>query len=143
MPNVVILQRVVPPYRMPLYERLWQEFGWTVAYGSNLSAEGMRMEREAPFLRGYNFSRWPFNFTSVPLSTIIDDLKPDQVKFRKPGQKGSSDTIFFKAASETPDAPHAFLVEYDPGRLSNAHYHPLDQFQILVKGHKNIEFRLR
>lgn len=30
MPDVIILQRLVTHYRLPLFERLWREFGWVV-----------------------------------------------------------------------------------------------------------------
>jgi glycosyltransferase involved in cell wall biosynthesis len=79
MANVVILQRVVPPYRMPLFRRLWEEFGWTVAFGKNLSAEGIPVEHGAPFLRGYIFRRGPGGIIRVPISKILADLKPDAV----------------------------------------------------------------
>jgi len=35
MTEVVILQRVVPHYRLPLFRRLWEEFGWRVVTASN------------------------------------------------------------------------------------------------------------
>src|SRR5471032_2299116 len=79
MTNVVILQRVVPPYRMPLFRRLWEEFGWTVAFGKNLSADGIPVEHGAPFLRGYIFRRGPGGIIRVPVSKIIADLKPDAI----------------------------------------------------------------
>lgn len=79
MSKVVILQRVVPSYRMPVYRRLWRELGWPVAYGRNLSTEGMQMEREAPFLRGYDFRTTRSSVIRVPVSEIIRDLKPDVI----------------------------------------------------------------
>jgi glycosyltransferase involved in cell wall biosynthesis len=119
MPNVVILQRVVPPYRMPLYERLWKEFGWTVAYGSNLAAEGMRMEHEASFLRGYDFDRWPLNFTRVPVSKIIDDLKPDAVIAE--GALRMTSTWELIARRQLHGQPKLFFwsIGYNPSKAEN------------------------
>ena len=30
MPDIIVLQRLVPHYRLPVFERLWREFGWVV-----------------------------------------------------------------------------------------------------------------
>lgn len=64
---------------MPIFEKLWRELGWTVAYGSNLSAEGMKMESQAPFLRGYKFRKGPGTSLLVPVGKILRDLKPDAI----------------------------------------------------------------
>lgn len=79
MANVVILQRVVPPYRIALFKRLWEELGWTVAFGKNLSVAGIPVEQDAPFLHGYVFRKGPFGIIRVPVSKIIADLKPDAI----------------------------------------------------------------
>src|SRR5882672_9375817 len=70
----------------------------------------------------------------MSLVLAIDNIAPERVKYAGPGRKGSTDTIFFEDKKRDTDDPTAFLVEYDPDRHSNAHYHPLDQFQILVQG---------
>jgi hypothetical protein len=31
MADVIIIQRVITHYRLPVFERLWREFGWVVA----------------------------------------------------------------------------------------------------------------
>jgi glycosyltransferase involved in cell wall biosynthesis len=79
MPNVVILQRVVPSYRLPIFQRIWDELGWSVAYGQNLGTEGMSLQREAPFLRGFNFKTSKNGFVRVPVGEILRSLKPDAV----------------------------------------------------------------
>ena len=70
----------------------------------------------------------------MPLVVASDDLEPNQ-KLNNPRSKpGSAHTDFIKSSKDTPNAPSAYLVEHAPGRLSPAHYHAHDQFQILVKG---------
>ena len=70
----------------------------------------------------------------MSLVLAIENIAPERVKYAGPGRKGSTDTIFFEDKKRDTSDPTAFLVEYDPDRFSNAHYHPLDQFQVLVKG---------
>jgi glycosyltransferase involved in cell wall biosynthesis len=79
MPNVVILQRVVPSYRLAIYERLWTELGWTVAYGRNLGTDGMSLQNQAPFLKGFDFLETRLGMIKVPVDQIIRDLKPDAI----------------------------------------------------------------
>jgi glycosyltransferase involved in cell wall biosynthesis len=79
MPNVVIVQRVVPSYRLPVYQRLWEEFGWVVAYGHNLGTEGMSLQQKAPFLKGFTFSQTRFGMIKVPITKIIETLRPDAI----------------------------------------------------------------
>lgn len=72
----------------------------------------------------------------MSLVVAFDEIKPDQVRRSKggPDSPASTNFPFFRASSDTPDAPTAFLAQYDPGDRSCTHFHAVDQFQILVKG---------
>ena len=65
-----------------------------------------------------------------------DEIRPDQIRKNKggPDSPASTNFPFFRATPDKPDAPSAFLAQYDPGDRSCAHFHTVDQFQILVKG---------
>src|SRR5215813_3918205 len=72
----------------------------------------------------------------MSLVVAFDDIKQDQIR-RNPGgpdRPASTNYPFFRATPDTPDAPSAFLAQYDPGDRSCPHFHAVDQFQILVKG---------
>jgi glycosyltransferase involved in cell wall biosynthesis len=79
MPKVLILQRVVPSYRMKLFKRIWDELGWSIAFGKNLSTEGMSLKSDEPFLHGFQFTKSNFGMIKVPLDEILTKLKPDAV----------------------------------------------------------------
>lgn len=79
MPKVLILQRVVPNYRMPLFKRIWEDLGWSIAFGENLSTEGMNLKSSAPFLHGFQFAKSGLGMIKVPLDEILTKLKPDAV----------------------------------------------------------------
>lgn len=51
-----------------------------------------------------------------------------------PGSPGALSTTFFRATKDTPDGPTAALNRYEGERLSNAHFHEVDQFQIIMEG---------
>jgi len=72
----------------------------------------------------------------MSLVVAFDEIKPEQIRKNKgsPNSPASTNFPFFRATPETPDAPSAFLAQYDPGDRSCAHFHSVDQFQILVKG---------
>src|SRR4029077_13845780 len=38
------------------------------------------------------------------------------------------------ATRTDPDLPHAAYLQYAPGRVSEPHYHGVDQFQVLLEG---------
>jgi rubredoxin len=72
----------------------------------------------------------------MPIVMSYDEIAPDRIR-RNPGgpdRPASTNYPFFRAAPDTPDAPTAFLAQYDPGDHSCTHFHEVDQFQILVKG---------
>lgn len=71
----------------------------------------------------------------MSLVLALADLNPDQVKHRtRRDSAGITNTTFFRASSDAPNSPAAFLGESVPGRWSSAHYHAVDQFQIIVDG---------
>lgn len=80
--TVVILQRVVPHYRVPLFERLHGEFGWVVATGLARDGHGLNVAQDDP--------RWLHRFpirrsrtheyrAIVPTGTILRALRPQTV----------------------------------------------------------------
>ncbi|WP_298885720.1 glycosyltransferase family 4 protein [uncultured Bradyrhizobium sp.] len=85
MRNVVILQRVIPHYRVRLFERLHQEFGWIVACADEPPrGTGLHVlrDRTAPFARFF-----PFKFLDaaspycalVPIGRILSELRPEAI----------------------------------------------------------------
>lgn len=72
----------------------------------------------------------------MPIVVSYDEIPPDKIR-RSPGgpdRPAATNYPFFRATPETPEAPTAFLAQYDPGDNSCTHFHQVDQFQILVKG---------
>jgi rubredoxin len=73
---------------------------------------------------------------AMPIVVAYDEIKPESIR-RNPGgpdRPASTNYPFFRATPEKPDAPTAFLAQYDPGDKSCTHFHQVDQFQILVQG---------
>jgi rubredoxin len=72
----------------------------------------------------------------MSLVVAFDEITPDQIRKNKggPDRPASTNFGFFRATPDTPDAPTAFLAKYEPGDRSCAHFHAVDQFQILVQG---------
>ena len=72
----------------------------------------------------------------MSLVVAFDEISPDRIRKNKggPDSPASTNFPFFRATPEAPDAPTAFLAQYDPGDRSCTHFHTVDQFQILVKG---------
>lgn len=80
--DVTLLQRVVPHYRVPIFERLHAELGWTVATGRGDAGFGLLgMAVDPPWLYRFDFRRSPRNEYSalVPLGDIRRLLRPDAV----------------------------------------------------------------
>src|SRR5262245_24313814 len=50
------------------------------------------------------------------------------------GTKGGHMHTPFFGSRDTPDAPHAVYAEWDAERISRAHFHQNDQFQVVVGG---------
>lgn len=72
------------------------------------------------------------------MSVVVsyNDIDLTRIKPNKGGNGAPASTnyVFFRATKEDPVAPTAFLAQYPPDEHSSAHYHAVDQFQILVKG---------
>src|SRR5262249_42072657 len=65
-----------------------------------------------------------------------DGLKPDREK-RIDGQviQDAPNITFFRATADTPRSPTAYLVRHSPpGRFARAHFHVVDQFQVIIDG---------
>ena len=67
----------------------------------------------------------------MPLAVALQDVKGNQQ--RRDLEGGSLRRTSFIETREK-GSPQAFLVEYDPNRVSRAHFHEVDQFQIVVEG---------
>jgi len=78
----------------------------------------------------------------------MDDIGPDQIVYKPseqfftegdqldaPGGPGITRTVFYQGVDpNTPVSPTAFISKYEPGRKSDAHYHAVDQFQVILEG---------
>src|SRR2546423_1289224 len=60
----------------------------------------------------------------------LDDVRSGTVRREMEG--GALRRTTFFESDKT--APHAFMVEYDPNRVSRQHFHECDQFQIVIAG---------
>ena len=70
----------------------------------------------------------------MSIVVAMDDLDPNQKLTNPRSRPGAAHTDFIKLSADTPDSPSAYLIEQAPGRLSSAHYHAIDQFQIVTEG---------
>lgn len=73
----------------------------------------------------------------MPQVVAMSEIPANKVNQRGntlPGSPGALSTTFFRATKDTPDAPTAALNRYDGARYSNAHFHEVDQFQIIMEG---------
>jgi glycosyltransferase involved in cell wall biosynthesis len=80
MKDVIILQRVVPHYRVPIFSALHQRFGWKVVSAKNPPrSTGLSLCKDGEFLRLFPFSfprpDRPY-LTVVPLRQIMQELAP-------------------------------------------------------------------
>ncbi len=66
----------------------------------------------------------------MPLIVAREQLKPEQTVRTRLGTK----TTFFSASRDHPDGPTAFIGQYNPGGKFSAHFHTVDQFQIIIDG---------
>lgn len=72
----------------------------------------------------------------MALAIAYEEAKTNQVTFKGDGRDSSGDamqTPFF-GGRDKPDMPHASLAQFEPGRVSGAHYHTSDQFSVVVEG---------
>jgi rubredoxin len=72
----------------------------------------------------------------MALAVAFDDAKANQVSRDGDGRNitGARTQIPFFRFRENPELPHASLNQYHPGRVSLAHFHVNDQFQVIVDG---------
>ena len=71
----------------------------------------------------------------MSLVVAIDEIKPNQVK--RNGVLGAGSVLtsnFCRATVDAPHSPSAYLNQGEPGRVTGAHFHVADQFQIVVAG---------
>ncbi len=118
MPNVLILQRVVPSYRLPVFRRIYAELGWPVAYGSNIVSMQMRLEANEPFLHGFEFRQRGERSTQVdvPIKEIIDTFRPSAIVAE--GALGMSSTWELLVRRWSRSGPRVFFwtIGYHPER---------------------------
>src|SRR5262249_52427040 len=76
----------------------------------------------------------------MPQVVALSEIPPERVNKpgrNEPGSPGALNTTFLGATRDTPDAPTARINRY-PGDgkagLSAAHFHAVDQFQIIMDG---------
>jgi glycosyltransferase involved in cell wall biosynthesis len=82
MARIVVLQRIVPSYRMPVFRRLASELGWQIVFGRNVPSENLAVGSDEPFLHPVEFKPWSRNGSSryiVPMRHILDTFKPDAI----------------------------------------------------------------
>jgi glycosyltransferase involved in cell wall biosynthesis len=82
MARVIVLQRAIPNYRMPIYRRLADELGWQVVFGRNVPSSNLNLVDNAPFLHGVDYVPWSRRGTSryvVPVRSILEAFKPDAI----------------------------------------------------------------
>lgn len=80
--STVILQRVVPHYRVPLFERLHRELGWIVATDIARDGRGLNVAQGDPsWLRRFRFrrSRAHEYRALVPTGAILSALRPQAI----------------------------------------------------------------
>jgi len=73
----------------------------------------------------------------MPQVVALSDLPPTKVNQRGrigPGLPGELGTTFLRAHADAPDAPTAVLTRYENERYSAAHFHEVDQFQVIIDG---------
>jgi rubredoxin len=73
----------------------------------------------------------------MPLVVAMSEIPANRVNRpgkNLPGSPGALSSTFFRATQDTPDAPTAALNRYEGARLSNAHFHEVDQFQVIMEG---------
>jgi len=70
------------------------------------------------------------------MALSLDHAKENQVKIKGDGSGTVGETLFtgFFGSPKTPNFPHAGLSQRAPGRSSRAHFHTVDQFQVVVGG---------
>src|SRR5689334_17803737 len=72
----------------------------------------------------------------MALVLAYDEAKTKQCTLKADGVGTTGETLFtgFFGGRDQPASPHAGLSQRAPGRASRAHFHTVDQFQIVVAG---------
>ena len=75
----------------------------------------------------------------MSLVVALSEISPDKVNrpgSTKKGSPGAKSTTFFRATADAPNAPTAAINRYEAGqaRYSAAHFHEVDQFQVIMEG---------
>lgn len=73
----------------------------------------------------------------MPLVVAYEDIKPEAVIHNReggPDRPAAKVYPFFWAPKDQPEEPSAFLVRYELGTQSSAHYHAADQIQLVMEG---------
>ena len=71
----------------------------------------------------------------MPLVIAYDDVKTSKATRRSGAEApGGVTTAFIRAPASTERAPTVIHAQYDPGSVSSAHFHTVDQLQIIVAG---------
>src|SRR5262249_50691449 len=94
------------------------------------------------FARCYDRKRKLVTLTEanrMVMSVALEDAKAGEYRIEGDGTNlkgGSSIVPLFGSPTNRNggDAPQAFLSQGDPSRATRAHFHALDQFQIVMKG---------
>jgi rubredoxin len=93
-------------------------------------------------------SWWICEEQHMPVVMGLDEIRPDQIVYKpseefftkddqldQPGGPGITRKVFYQAKDpKVAYCPTAFISEYEPGRRSDAHYHSIDQFQLILGG---------
>jgi glycosyltransferase involved in cell wall biosynthesis len=83
--TTIIAQRVLPHYRIPLFEALYDRFGWTTVTSSNPPKSTFLNTAEAqtcPWLKTYRFDFGADDNEyqcALPWNQIVEELRPDRV----------------------------------------------------------------
>ena len=76
MPDVVVLQRRIPHYRVDLFEQLFARFGWAIAASPDAKSPQGPAFYYYPMPEERRFGR---TVVAVPLARILTELKPKAV----------------------------------------------------------------
>jgi rubredoxin len=65
----------------------------------------------------------------MPIAIALDDVRATQARHDLEGG-----ALLRTSFIEKEGSPQAFIAQYDPHRVSRAHFHQVDQFQIVIEG---------
>ena len=119
MARVMVLQRIVPSYRMPIFRRLASELGWQIVYGRNVPSDNLALGTGESFLHPVEFKPWSGSGTSryiVPMRHILDTFKPEAIVAE--GALGLTSTWQLGARRAFAGGPVLLFwtIGYDPNR---------------------------